>query len=620
MPLIIIRRDGVVQQRVTLTHNVTTVGRLEDNHIVLGDGSVSRRHAQIERQGDQFVIRDLGSQNGIWVAGSRVPQATLQPGVPMTLGVFTLQMEGAGAGAAPPVPEVAGFAPSRAKLFVADGPMAQQEFSLLQPEVRLGRSSSCEIPVEHDAVSKQHAKIAAQGGQYVLTDTGSRNGVFVNGQRIDSRVLQHGDEIVIGPVRFLFSETGEYVVPSGAPASVGAAASSPQAIPASSFPGYAASPAVPKASFFAKVPKVVWIGGGLALVLVILLIAIVSGPTKSERSGGKDTSTETQQTIQRLLAEGNQYFTAGDYQGALEKANAVLVPEIDPTNRGALDLQARAQEKIREQEAQRLKAEQEAAGRATKAQSLLNDANAAFKTKDYEKSRAKLEEARTLTPDNPQINKALVDTLVATAKEAVKKHDFKAAFDAYDSALQVDPTNTEARNGREGLAHYEQASKERQARANSQFQAAKKAMDQGDNVAAYHAISSVLDLNPNYPQAAAMKSQVQAQLEAKAKPFYDDGVRLYNAGKLPEAINAFNQALAQFPDYAPTIQFLSQAQTKIRAEAQELYRKGYISEGLGHYKEALDYYRKTLALLPGSNEEYHKKAADKISQLRDKVK
>ncbi|MFF2206227.1 FHA domain-containing protein [Streptomyces sp. NPDC058145] len=54
---------------VPLTGPVTTLGRGEDNDVVLSDGSVSRRHARVVRTGEGFRIEDLDSFNGTAVGG-----------------------------------------------------------------------------------------------------------------------------------------------------------------------------------------------------------------------------------------------------------------------------------------------------------------------------------------------------------------------------------------------------------------------------------------------------------------------------------------------------------------------------------------------------------------------
>ncbi|MCB0207835.1 MAG: FHA domain-containing protein [Anaerolineae bacterium] len=55
-----------------------TVGRSKDNDIVIDHQKVSRQHAQIEREGDAFVIRDLDSANGTFLGQQRIDQHTLR--------------------------------------------------------------------------------------------------------------------------------------------------------------------------------------------------------------------------------------------------------------------------------------------------------------------------------------------------------------------------------------------------------------------------------------------------------------------------------------------------------------------------------------------------------------
>lgn len=74
----------------TLDAPRTVIGRAADASIVLGDEGVSREHAEIERQGQGFVIRDLGSTNGTFVDGDViVGQLPLKDGQRIMLGGTT---------------------------------------------------------------------------------------------------------------------------------------------------------------------------------------------------------------------------------------------------------------------------------------------------------------------------------------------------------------------------------------------------------------------------------------------------------------------------------------------------------------------------------------------------
>ena len=69
----------------------------------------------------------------------------------------------------------------------------------------LGRHPENSIEVHDRSVSKFHAQIQrSKDGVYTLQDLGSRNGTYVDGERIDSRVIVNGDEVVLGTVRFRF--------------------------------------------------------------------------------------------------------------------------------------------------------------------------------------------------------------------------------------------------------------------------------------------------------------------------------------------------------------------------------------------------------------------------------
>jgi pSer/pThr/pTyr-binding forkhead associated (FHA) protein len=62
------------------------IGRSHDSDLVLSDDRASRHHARIDRQGDEWVIRDLGSANGTFVNGERVQVRALRPGDEIRIG------------------------------------------------------------------------------------------------------------------------------------------------------------------------------------------------------------------------------------------------------------------------------------------------------------------------------------------------------------------------------------------------------------------------------------------------------------------------------------------------------------------------------------------------------
>jgi pSer/pThr/pTyr-binding forkhead associated (FHA) protein len=83
---------GANGDRFVVRSGVTTrIGRALDNDIVVADASVSRHHATIESTNGSYRLRDLGSQNGTFVAGERITEAPLGNGAAVRIGdaVFT---------------------------------------------------------------------------------------------------------------------------------------------------------------------------------------------------------------------------------------------------------------------------------------------------------------------------------------------------------------------------------------------------------------------------------------------------------------------------------------------------------------------------------------------------
>jgi hypothetical protein len=66
---------------------------------------------------------------------------------------------------------------------------------------RIGRSLAADVRLDDPTVSRRHALIVRHPKGVRLLDDRSLNGVFVNDARVDSRVLQDGDEIIIGRYR-----------------------------------------------------------------------------------------------------------------------------------------------------------------------------------------------------------------------------------------------------------------------------------------------------------------------------------------------------------------------------------------------------------------------------------
>src|ERR1700758_1860353 len=87
-----------------------------------------------------------------------------------------------------------------ASLVTIKGPNPGQRFALYGDSLLIGRQEDSAIYLDSLAVSRQHARIVCQGGEYFVEDVGSSNGTYVNGHRITAPTpLSEGDALQIGP-------------------------------------------------------------------------------------------------------------------------------------------------------------------------------------------------------------------------------------------------------------------------------------------------------------------------------------------------------------------------------------------------------------------------------------
>jgi hypothetical protein len=70
----------MANQVLNLAEEVTTIGSVAGNTVVLADPAVSRKHAGIRKVDGNYELADLGSTNGVYVNGHKVPKKTLEAG------------------------------------------------------------------------------------------------------------------------------------------------------------------------------------------------------------------------------------------------------------------------------------------------------------------------------------------------------------------------------------------------------------------------------------------------------------------------------------------------------------------------------------------------------------
>ena len=86
----------------------------------------------------------------------------------------------------------------------AGGGRAGESFRPAGDRTRIGRSPDCDIFLDDVTVSRNHAVLVQENGEFFVEDQGSLNGTFVNRKRIDRAPLHEGDELQVGKYRMTF--------------------------------------------------------------------------------------------------------------------------------------------------------------------------------------------------------------------------------------------------------------------------------------------------------------------------------------------------------------------------------------------------------------------------------
>ena len=101
-----------------------------------------------------------------------------------------------------------GGTPGQAFLITIYGEGLGRRFALGATSCVIGRSSKCDIQVDEESVSRNHARIEPVAAGYEIRDGGSTNGTFVNDQMVSVATLRDGDQVKVGHAIFKFIVSG----------------------------------------------------------------------------------------------------------------------------------------------------------------------------------------------------------------------------------------------------------------------------------------------------------------------------------------------------------------------------------------------------------------------------
>ena len=194
-----------------------TIGRQDDNDVVLRDTTISRHHAVLYVERDAMTLQDLSSSNGTFVNDKRLgrERSRVEPGTGIRFGNQSFNLRREHSSEENEADQTLKDAPASSSIHVGkDSPEPQKQAFLVdsgghrilvsKKETKIGRSPANDITVKDQAVSAFHAIISVKSAQFFLRDLDSTNGTIVNGSKIKEHTLQQDDIVQFGQSKFVF--------------------------------------------------------------------------------------------------------------------------------------------------------------------------------------------------------------------------------------------------------------------------------------------------------------------------------------------------------------------------------------------------------------------------------
>ncbi|MDR1195023.1 MAG: FHA domain-containing protein [Endomicrobium sp.] len=214
------RKEEILGEYILRRKKRVFIGSKKGNDILIKDKNISEHHCSIiTEDGNQYTVKDQNTIIGTKVNGKTISEKELHMGDEIGIGPYSIIM----------YPDIMPNSPDNKPmcfLLGIYGKFIGKKYIVKAEDTFIGREQYSPRGIENDivltgdmTVSKGHAKISYNNGQYTITDVGSTGGVAVNGNKVgqlNSMNIVLGDEISIGRsiFRFVNSFDEDYSTPS----------------------------------------------------------------------------------------------------------------------------------------------------------------------------------------------------------------------------------------------------------------------------------------------------------------------------------------------------------------------------------------------------------------------
>lgn len=330
------------------------------------------------------------------------------------------------------------------------------------------------------------------------------------------------------------------------------------------------------------------------LVVITLAYILLREPAQVVETQQKEVQAKTEMDektrfILKYLTDGKSLYSENKLNESLEMFKKITY--LDPEHKEARDYIMRIEVEIKKAEEEKQKKQVEIAEKEKKIQEFLSAGKKLMGEKKFIQAQAEFEKVLNINPNHSEAQELF--SKVKAEKSRMEVAQRRAQEEAAKTAKAIEE-------------HFEQGN---------------KYMRSGQELKAITEFKEVIALDPSgrdtrTQQSRKLIDEAYGKLNQKVQRDYEEGMRFYREGQMSRAIARWNAVLAVHPAHQPTIDGLKQAEAKVTDTAQQLYREGLVHESLNDIDSAKDKWKKVIELVPNPNNEYNRKAQEKLKKYR----
>ena len=225
MAKVLLKFKDAVLKEVLLEKEITTIGRKNDNDIVIDNIGVSGFHARIVKEDEYFILEDLNSLNGTFVDGKKISKAVLNNGDVILIGKHTIDFV-AETQDQPARPSVRGISMNETMVIdprdqekilaateklealggfiIIEGSTDMSEYELRERVTTIGKDDSAAIRLKGFFAPKVAALVNRRREGYFISPSGKKP-LKINGTEVNQRYdLKDGDIVEVAGVKMQF--------------------------------------------------------------------------------------------------------------------------------------------------------------------------------------------------------------------------------------------------------------------------------------------------------------------------------------------------------------------------------------------------------------------------------